>query len=145
MLWPYSCVGKCGRHYSQNFVDKSWVINTWCHAISGRLNGQCIRVFISIWVLGVKQSLIPYMWQVVPANILVKGWIVDLYTYWFFYCPSEVLLLYHQPQRHTICHNYPHNCGHSICNIWHNICQHKPVPITSVTAYVAYHLGPKHM
>ena len=30
---------------------------------------------------GVKKNLIPYMWQIVFVNVLVKGWIVDPYAY----------------------------------------------------------------
>ena len=40
-----------------------------------------------------KQNLIPYMWQMVLANISIQGWIVDPNVQSFFYCSSEVLVL----------------------------------------------------
>ena len=49
--------------------------------------------FILIWVLGVKQNLIPYMWQMVLANILVKGWTIDPNVYWLFHRSSKILVL----------------------------------------------------
>ena len=58
-----------------------YVIYGWYYAICGRWNGHCIRMFILVQVIGVKQNLISYMWQMVFANAVVKGWIVDHYAH----------------------------------------------------------------
>ena len=38
-------------------------------------------------------NLIPYVWQMVFANVLIQGWIVDSYVQSLFYCSQEVLIL----------------------------------------------------
>ena len=85
MLWPHSCVGKCGRWnatvvhvVASIFLDRCFVVYGWCYAMSGRWNGHCIRVLFQFELWGVKQNLIPYMWQMALTNVLVKGWIFTL-------------------------------------------------------------------
>ena len=39
------------------------------------------------------QNLIPYVWQMVFANVLIQGCIVDSYVQSLFYCSQEVLML----------------------------------------------------
>ena len=53
--------------------------------------GSIILLQFKFW--NVKQNLIPYMWQMVFANISIQGWIVDPDVKSFFYCPLEVLFL----------------------------------------------------
>ena len=44
------------------------------------------------------QNLIPYVWQMVFANVFVKGWIINSDIQSLFYCSQEVLTL-----ANTIC------------------------------------------
>ena len=44
---------------------------------------------------GVKQNLIPYVWQMVFAYVSIEGWIIDPYVSCFFQCSAEVLVLPH--------------------------------------------------
>ena len=53
--------------------------------------GSMILLQFEFW--NVKQNLIPYMWQMVFANISIQGWIVDPDVKSLFYCPLEVLFL----------------------------------------------------
>ena len=53
--------------------------------------GSMILLQFKFW--DVKQNLIPYMWQMVFANISIQGWIVDPDVKSLFYCPLEVLFL----------------------------------------------------
>ena len=39
------------------------------------------------------QNLIPYMWQMVFANVLVQGWVTDCCIQCLFNCSQEVLIL----------------------------------------------------
>ena len=39
------------------------------------------------------QNLIPYMWPMVFANVLIEGWIIDSYVQSLFNCSQEVLIL----------------------------------------------------
>ena len=39
------------------------------------------------------QNLMPYMWQMVFANVLIQGWIIDSYVQSLFNCSQEVLIL----------------------------------------------------
>ena len=51
------------------------------------------RVLLEFEFWGVKQNLIPYVWQMELAYISVKGWIIDPYVQCFFYSSAEVLVL----------------------------------------------------
>ena len=60
----------------------------------GRWNGQCHKgVYLNLSSRVLIRSHILYMWQMVLANILVKGWIINPYVYWFLYSSSDVLVL----------------------------------------------------
>ena len=53
--------------------------------------GSMILLQFKFW--DVKQNVIPYMWQMVFANISIQGWIVDPDVKGLFYRPLEVLFL----------------------------------------------------
>ena len=51
--------------------------------------GQLLQFYF--W--GVKQNLIPNMWQMVFTNISIEGWIIDPYVQSLFYCSHMVQVL----------------------------------------------------
>ena len=75
MWWQMLLPG--GRCYGHCRVGDGWWLmllppgRWWCH-------GSMIYFNLSSGML--KQNLIPYMWQMVYANISIKGWIVDPYV-----------------------------------------------------------------
>ena len=79
------CYCPCGRWNSHCRVGVLWQMLMPC----GRWNGHrvCLLQF-QFW--GVKQKLIPYVWQMVFAYVSVKGWIVDTYVQSFFDSSHEV-------------------------------------------------------
>ena len=73
------------------FVADGIATGSTVYSISLYLFSFCFYFVLFLFILfyfkfwDVEQNLIPYVRQMVFAYISIKGWIVDLYVYWFLY------------------------------------------------------------
>ena len=51
--------------------------------------GMVILLQLEFW--GPEQNVIPNVWQLVFANVPIKGWVIHSYEYSLFYSSSEFL------------------------------------------------------
>ena len=71
-----------------------------CHAKVEDGIATCDKRVVNFKFWGVKQKIIPNVWQIVFANILIKEWTIEPYVYWLFnrstvlarFCPFPNML-----------------------------------------------------
>ena len=76
----------CGRCYCLGGLD---VIATRVDVVLADGIAKSALLQFKFW--DVMQNLIPYVWQMVLANVFVKGWIINSDIQSFFYGSQEVL------------------------------------------------------
>ena len=81
MLWPHIIAQNGSRCYCQvadEIAIVGWDGIKWLMLLpQGRCYSHGSMILFKFQFWDVKQNLIPYMWQMVFANVSIQGWIVD--------------------------------------------------------------------